>query len=61
MTHIAAVRDSSENAATCFGPFRLHRKARLLEKDGVPMHIGGRALDILIALAKRPRGDRQQA
>jgi predicted ATPase/DNA-binding winged helix-turn-helix (wHTH) protein len=28
--------------------------ARLLEKDGVPLHLGGRALDILIFLAKRP-------
>ena len=29
-------------------------KARLLEKDGAPLHIGGRALDILIFLAERP-------
>ncbi|MCP2127188.1 UNVERIFIED_ORG: putative ATPase/DNA-binding winged helix-turn-helix (wHTH) protein [Bradyrhizobium japonicum] len=28
-------------------------KSRLLEKDGVPLHLGGRALDILIFLAER--------
>jgi DNA-binding winged helix-turn-helix (wHTH) protein len=27
---------------------------RLLERDGVPVRIGGRALDILIVLAERP-------
>lgn len=37
-----------------FGPFRLFPKARLLEKDGVAVHIGGRALEILILLAERP-------
>ncbi|GGF39533.1 transcriptional regulator [Aliidongia dinghuensis] len=36
-----------------FGPFRLYPVERLLEKDGVPVHIGGRALDILICLAER--------
>jgi predicted ATPase/DNA-binding winged helix-turn-helix (wHTH) protein len=33
-----------------FGPFRLHASARLLEKNEAPLKIGGRALDILIAL-----------
>jgi predicted ATPase/DNA-binding winged helix-turn-helix (wHTH) protein len=33
-----------------FGPFRLHATERLLEKHGAPLKIGGRALDILIAL-----------
>ncbi|OUL99821.1 hypothetical protein A8M77_24585 [Variovorax sp. JS1663] len=33
-----------------FGPFRLSATARLLEKDGVPVHLGGRALSLLIAL-----------
>jgi predicted ATPase len=37
-----------------FGPFRLFPKARLLEKGGTALHIGGRALDILIFLAERP-------
>lgn len=33
-----------------FGPFRLDRSRRLLEKGGAPVSIGGRALDLLIAL-----------
>jgi predicted ATPase/DNA-binding winged helix-turn-helix (wHTH) protein len=36
-----------------FGPFRLFPTERLLEKDAVPIQIGGRALDILIVLAER--------
>lgn len=36
-----------------FGPFRLYPTERLLEKDAVPIQIGGRALDILIVLAER--------
>jgi len=54
MTHVAADRDSSEDTTISFGPFRLRPNARLLEKDGAPMHIGGRALDILIVLTERP-------
>ena len=46
--------DYSKDPAISFGPFRLLPKARLLEKDGAPVHIGGRALDILIFLAERP-------
>lgn len=37
-----------------FGSFRLFPKARLLEKHGAPLQIGGRALDILSYLAERP-------
>jgi predicted ATPase/DNA-binding winged helix-turn-helix (wHTH) protein len=33
-----------------FGPFRLHASERLLERDGAPLKIGSRALDILIML-----------
>ena len=33
-----------------FGPFRLHATERLLEKNGAPLKIGSRALDILIML-----------
>lgn len=33
-----------------FGPFRLSMVARLLERDGEPVSIGGRAFDILTAL-----------
>jgi predicted ATPase/DNA-binding winged helix-turn-helix (wHTH) protein len=36
-----------------FGQFRLFVSRRLLVKDGVPLKIGGRALDLLIALVQR--------
>jgi predicted ATPase len=39
-----------------FGPYRLFPRQRLLLKDGKPVQIGGRSLDILIALAER-QGD----
>src|ERR1700738_1540693 len=38
----------------CFGPFRLSTTERVLEKNGVPVRLGRRALDILIALVERP-------
>lgn len=44
----------NQDPAFSFGPFRLFPKSRLLEKDGTRVHIGGRALDILILLAERP-------
>jgi predicted ATPase/DNA-binding winged helix-turn-helix (wHTH) protein len=37
-----------------FGPFRLVANERLLTKDGAPVELGARALDILIALISRP-------
>src|SRR6266571_6198700 len=37
-----------------FGSFRLFSSARRLEKDGVPVKIGSRALDILIVLVEKP-------
>src|SRR5258706_10494994 len=37
-----------------FGPFRLSTTERLLEKNGGPVQLGSRALDILIALAECP-------
>jgi predicted ATPase/DNA-binding winged helix-turn-helix (wHTH) protein len=37
-----------------FGPFNLSISARRLERDGMPVRIGGRALDILICLAEQP-------
>src|SRR5487761_1044160 len=33
-----------------FGAFRLHAAERVLEKDGMPVKIGGRAFDILLML-----------
>src|SRR6266478_4926762 len=38
----------------CFGPFRLSTTERVLEKKGIPVRLGSRALDILIALVERP-------
>ena len=37
-----------------FGPFRLVESERLLTKDGVPVELGARTLDALIALVSRP-------
>jgi len=37
-----------------FGPFSLVASERLLTKDGAPVPLGARALDILIALLSRP-------
>ncbi len=36
-----------------FGPFVLRAAERLLEKAGVPVHLGTRALDILVVLVNR--------
>src|ERR1700754_1590204 len=36
-----------------FGPFRLFATARRLERDGEPVEIGGRALDVLIELVNQ--------
>jgi predicted ATPase/DNA-binding winged helix-turn-helix (wHTH) protein len=35
-----------------FGPFRLFPAERLIEKSGVPVDLGGRALDILVVLVE---------
>jgi predicted ATPase/DNA-binding winged helix-turn-helix (wHTH) protein len=35
-----------------FGPFCLFPAERLIEKSGVPVHLGGRALDILVVLVE---------
>jgi predicted ATPase/DNA-binding winged helix-turn-helix (wHTH) protein len=37
-----------------FGPFELSSGERVLQRDGVMLPLGGRALDILIYLAERP-------
>ena len=36
-----------------FGPFRLDIAGRLLERNGMPINVGSRAFDILVALALR--------
>jgi len=37
-----------------FGPFKLHVYERLLTKDGTPLELGSRALEILIVLTSTP-------
>ncbi len=37
-----------------FGPFRVFITSRVVERDGAPLRIGGRALDILFCLLERP-------
>ena len=41
---------AGQNESVSFGPFRLVSAERLLERDGVPVVVGSRALDILIFL-----------
>src|SRR6266403_800434 len=47
-------RDSEPKDVLSFGPFSLFAVERLLKKGDDPIPLGGRALDILIALAERP-------
>jgi predicted ATPase/DNA-binding winged helix-turn-helix (wHTH) protein len=49
MTPTAQARD-----AISFGPFSLIAGERLLTRDGVPVELGARAFDVLIALVSRP-------
>lgn len=46
--------NSRTNDVVTFGPFRLFVTERLLKKDDESLPIGGRALDLLIALVNRP-------
>jgi predicted ATPase/DNA-binding winged helix-turn-helix (wHTH) protein len=45
--------DASTDGVISFGPFRLIPSQRQLLQDGKPVRLGGRALDILIALGER--------
>jgi predicted ATPase/DNA-binding winged helix-turn-helix (wHTH) protein len=45
--------NSESEDVVAFDSFRLFRTKRLVEMAGVPLHLGGRALDILIALVER--------
>src|SRR5215470_17597673 len=42
------------NDVLSFGPFRLAPGERLLTREGAPVELGARALDILIALVSQP-------
>jgi predicted ATPase/DNA-binding winged helix-turn-helix (wHTH) protein len=44
---------SQRKDSVSFGPFRLLATERLLEKDGVALNLGSRALDLLVALVER--------
>jgi signal transduction histidine kinase len=50
-THVQGLAACGDIIA--FGPFQLRAAERLLEKDGVRIKLGNRALDILIALVDR--------
>lgn len=47
-----ALHDSTAESVS-FGPFCLFPRARVLRKSGIPVALGSRALDILIALVER--------
>ncbi|HLY79011.1 MAG TPA: winged helix-turn-helix domain-containing protein, partial [Caulobacteraceae bacterium] len=46
-------RAAAGPSALAFGPFRLLPAQRRLERDGEPLRIGGKALDLLVVLAAR--------
>jgi predicted ATPase/DNA-binding winged helix-turn-helix (wHTH) protein len=45
---------SEKPARISFGPFCLMPSARLLTRNGVPVDIGGRSFDLLVALVEQP-------
>jgi DNA-binding winged helix-turn-helix (wHTH) protein len=45
--------NGSDSGLASFGPFRLSPATREIERDGVPLALGDRALDILIVLVER--------
>ena len=49
----AASPDRAGILAFAFGPFQLHLTERLLQRDGRPVPLGGRAFDILALLVQR--------
>lgn len=46
--------EEAHRAGLSFGQFRLYPPERLLERDGVAISLGGRALDLLICLTEKP-------
>ncbi|MBV8192096.1 MAG: helix-turn-helix transcriptional regulator, partial [Alphaproteobacteria bacterium] len=51
--HVMAANAAESQSSMQFGPFRLHSGRRLLEKDGEPIALGSRAMDVLIVLVER--------
>jgi DNA-binding winged helix-turn-helix (wHTH) protein len=52
-THNSVARTTQPGDAISFGEFRLAPGARTLTRNGSPVHLGGRAFDILTALIDR--------
>jgi DNA-binding winged helix-turn-helix (wHTH) protein len=54
VTHVAyaTAQGTQGSDIVAFGPFRLLAAQRILEKNGVPLKVGDRPLDILIALVE---------
>src|SRR5580693_6506242 len=52
-THMNDRRNSQPKDVLSFGPFSLFAAERLLKKADQPVPLGGRSLDLLIALAER--------
>jgi predicted ATPase/DNA-binding winged helix-turn-helix (wHTH) protein len=46
-------KSGPQRSVVSFGPFCLFPAERLIEKSGIPVHLGGRALDILLVLVER--------
>jgi predicted ATPase/DNA-binding winged helix-turn-helix (wHTH) protein len=44
--------NADSEPAVCFGPFAFYRQRRLVTRDGEPLALGGRALDILQVLVE---------
>src|ERR1700722_12157347 len=49
----APTRGPAFPPVAAFGPFRLRVSERVLEKHGIPLKIGSRALDLLVTLVER--------
>src|ERR1700742_3315841 len=50
---MASAQSHTVQGVIAFGPFQLSAAERLIERSGEPIELGGRAMDILIALVER--------
>jgi DNA-binding winged helix-turn-helix (wHTH) protein len=51
---VPADEEQPPPTGTVFGPYTLWATLRRLERNGLPVHVGDRAFDILCVLAERP-------
>jgi len=51
---IGSDKSTSGERRIAFGPFELRPRERVLLEDGKPVHLGSRAIDLLMALLERP-------